>query len=951
LTDCGFLELKGLPDPVSVCEVAWEPLPVSSVPLPALPTEVGRIFVGREEELGRLKRSWKEAADGALRVVLLAGEPGVGKTRLAAELAGAVHTAGATVLAGRCDEDMGVPYQPFVEALRQFADHTQVEELRSGIGRYGSELARLVPELADRLSGLAPPLRSDPETERYRLFDAVAAWLAAASTEQPVLVVLDDLQWAARPTLLLLRHVIRSSEPMRALIVGTYRDTELGHDHPLPQVLGELRRQAGTERLSLSGLDEAAVAAFIEQAAHRDLGGEHMALVRAVHTETEGNPFFVREVLRHLAETGALERQDAGWVQSLPIEELGIPEGVREVVGRRLLRLSSEANRALRSAAVVGTEFEYSVVKEVGGLREDALLGALEEAVQAHLLVEVPGPAARYRFAHALVRDTLYEELSGARRRLLHRHVAEAIESLYAGHLDDHLPALSHHFARALAPAAESARVAAAYARRAGERALAQLANDEAAGYYRQALELLDTSDVSRNDGERVDLLIALGEAQRRAGDPAFRQTLLDAAVLARERGDRDALVRAALANNRGQMWSSTAVVDQERVAVLEAALAVTDDSDPATRARLLANLGVELIFSAGRDRAALSDDALALARRHGDAATVGHVLRARYFTIATLETRDQRWKDTAELITLAESVGDPALRCQAYFLRVRSAMERGDIEEFDRCLAIADQLAVELGQPTLRWTIMWPRVGRVLLAGRIGEAETLSLKSLELGQAAGEPDAMLMFLPQRFQIRLEQGRLGEMEPAVGDVIQRMPGVRIAEAMLALIYSEMDREDEARAALRPFTDSGFQGLAADIMRVRVLTSLATVAAQLGDRTSARLLHDLLVPYADHIDTLAGTVNGSIGHYLGLLACTLRDFDEADRRFAAAAAVHSRICAPCLLARTRLEWARMLLARRDPGDGERASELLGQALATARELGLATVERRAVALLA
>ena len=224
----GPLELKGLDHPVGATRVDWKPVALSTVPMPAFLTDIGRIFVGRDDEVDRIGQLWKEALSGERRVVLLGGEPGVGKTRLAAQVAAQVHDQGGVVLAGRCDEDLGVPYQPFVEALRHFVDHTSPAELKDRLGRYGGELVRLMPELAGRVADLPPALQSDPETERYRLFDAVGAWLAAASADQPVLLVVDDLHWAAKPTLLLLRHVLRFSEPLRVLIVGTYRDTELG---------------------------------------------------------------------------------------------------------------------------------------------------------------------------------------------------------------------------------------------------------------------------------------------------------------------------------------------------------------------------------------------------------------------------------------------------------------------------------------------------------------------------------------------------------------------------------------------------------------------------------------------------------------------------------------------------------------------------------------------------
>jgi class 3 adenylate cyclase/tetratricopeptide (TPR) repeat protein len=948
--DLGALELKGLPDPVPACEVIWLPAG-PSVPMPALLTDIGRVFVGRDREVERLDQLWKEAAAGELRVALLAGEPGVGKTRLAAELADSAHGGGAMVLAGRCDEDLGVPYQPFVEALRHFVGHTAPDGLSERLGRYGAELVRLLPELAQRAAGLPAPLRSDPETERYRLFDAVCAWLAAVSAGEPLLVVLDDLQWAAKPTLLLLRHVVRSPEPMRLLILGTYRDTELSHGHPLVELLADLRRQAGVERISLLGLDQSGVAAFMEQAAGHSLDDDDLSLARAIYEETEGNPFFVREVLRHLTETGAVHQREGRWGTRLPLEEIGIPEGVREVVGRRVSRLSETATRALAVAAVVGLEFELAVVERATGISGGDLVVGLEEAVTARLLVDVPGRAVRYRFAHALVRDTLYRGLSPARRTGVHRQVAEAIEAVHAGRLDDHLPALAHHYSRAAVPAAETDK-AVEYATRAADRALEQLANDEAAAYYRQALDLLASTEPCPDNALRLELLISLGEAERRAGDAAHRQTLLDAARLAQERGDVDALARAALANNRGALWSVTGTVDLERVAVLEAAVEAVGRQDSATRARLLANLALELIWVGDRERRVrLSDEALAMARRLDDPATFAHVLVNRAYAIAAPATLRERMARSSELVTLSERLGDPVIASRAWSVRFRAAMEAADIEEADRCLEAAERLAAELSQPALQWMVGMHRAGRVLLAGDIEAAERLIHETLDLGRAAGQPDAPTLFAYQRIRIRFEQGRLGEVTREVAELLAALPRLVMLWPLLALAWTELDQDDQAWDAYEQVAASGFARLPVDSTWLLGVTDCAAVCAHLGDIPRATVLCELLTPYADQMPVGAlGTATGSVSYYLGLLATTLQRFDEADTRFSAAQAIHERLGAPAWLARTRLEWARMLLTRGQPGDVDRACDLLGQALQTARELGLGAVERRAVALL-
>jgi class 3 adenylate cyclase len=949
-SDKGLLELKGLPEPVAVCEVAWERLPEPAVPLPALLTDVGRVFVGREAEMDRLGQLWKEAVAGGLRLVLLAGEPGIGKTRLAAELATAAHAEGAVVLVGRCDEDLGVPYQPFVQALRHLVDHTPAEELADRLGRYAAELVRLVPEVADRVPGLPAALRSDPETERYRLFDATAAWLGAVSAAAPVLLVLDDLQWATKPTLLLLRHVVRSTEPTRLLVLGTYRDSELDHDHPLVELLADLRRQAGVERLSLAGLDWSGVARFLEQAGGQSLTDEELLLARAIYRETEGNPFFVREVLRHLTETGAVQRRQGRWRTGVPVQTLGIPEGIREVVGRRVARLSAHANRCLRVAAVIGLEFGLPVLQRAEGVDEEELVSAMEEATRARLVVEAPGSATGYRFAHTLVRQTLYEGLSAARRVSLHRRVAQAIEAVHGTALNDHLPALAHHWARAAAPAETSRAVH--YATRAGDRALAQLAHDEAAAWYRSALELLDAAEGRAGDPERLRLLIALGEAQRRAGDADHRATLFAAAGLARQQGNTDALAEAALANSRAILYSVVGRVDHQRVAVLEQALAATADApDSPIRARLLATLALELTWSNRRRRLELSSEALTLARRLGDPATLAQVLLARFYACAAPDTQAERLANTAELLTLAEELGDAAARSRALALRFRVAMESADVAEAGRCLEANQRLAAELGQPTLRWFVELQRTARSLLAGRLEEAERLAQDALALGRSSGQPEALSFFVWQQAVVRFEQGRLEEVLDPIRQAATDYPGVSSAKSLLALAYAELDRADQARTLYEELAAAEFTRLPMDAVWLRCLTDCARVCAFLGDTARAGALYRLLAPYRDQLPVfVVGTAGGSVHHYLGLLATTMGRFDDAEARFAAAAATHQRIQAPTWLARTRLEWARLLLTRHQPGDLERARELLGQAIAGARELGLGNLERNAVALL-
>jgi tetratricopeptide (TPR) repeat protein len=577
------------------------------------------------------------------------------------------------------------------------------------------------------------------------------------------------------------------------------------------------------------------------------------------------------------------------------------------------------------------------------------VLAALDEAVATRLVVEVPGPVPRSRFAHALVRATLYDELTAARRVALHRHVAEALESLHAGDLDDHLPALAHHWARASAPAADTAR-AVDYATRAGHRALAQLANDEAATYYRQGLELLDAAGAPRESGQRLELLIALGEAERRAGDAGHRTTLLDAARLARVRGDAPTLARAALANIRGMWGSGIGVVDRDRISTLEAALEAVGPEDSTTRARLLAALGDEVQYLRDRaERVALSDEAAAMARRLGNPATLADVLVLRQGTITGPDTVRERLEGTVEILALAEQLGDPVLACRTQIFRARAAREAAEFEEGARALDAAEELISELGQPTLQWIATANRAAGLAYAGRLDEAERCVAAAVELADSSGQQDRLPWMAFERFQLAFERG---DPESAIEPLLAAVAGypeVPSLRAMLARAYCEAGRLEEARSVYGAFAADRFSH-PVDNLWLHSVAQCAGVCATLEDTDAAPRLEELLAPFADGMAVLSADIHGSVSHHLGMVTTVLRRFAAAEAHFRTAVAVHERTGGPGWVARTRLEWARMLVRRAGPGDVAQARDLLAQALATAVDLGLGGLERQARALL-
>jgi len=572
---------------------------------------------------------------------------------------------------------------------------------------------------------------------------------------------------------------------------------------------------------------------------------------------------------------------------------------------------------------------------------------ALEEATAARLVIEVAGTAPRYRFAHALVRDTLYAGLSAARRTTLHRRVAEAIEAVHGGGLDDYLPALAHHWARAAAPAPELDK-AVDYTIRAGDRALAQLAHDEAAAYYHQALELTETG--GGDEAGQLELLIRLGEAQRRAGDPGHRRTLLHAAALARRLGDTDGLVRAALVNGRAIAYSRLGELDPERIAVLEAALEDVVETDLESRARLMANLAVELVFAADRDRrVALSDQALAAARASGNDAVLAHVLMARYYTILAPNTLPERLTNTGELVAVTERLGDPFIAAMARFFRVRTAMETGDLEEADRCLAALEAHAADLRQPFVQWVAQFSRTGRELLAGRYDVADLVASAALKTGQAAGQHEAVLVYTLERLQTQIEQDKLTDAQQTLADANTLGFRLPLLDSLQAMLACELQQEDEARRLLSTLAAENFKAVPVNNLWLSTIANYAVVAARLTNADTSDQLYGILAPYARQLPVALLVPSGCVAYHLGMLASVLGRGNTAEDHFVHAAEIHTRIGAPVWLARTRLERARMLLTCPHVRHPDRARELLGQAVGTARELGLGNVERRANAL--
>jgi class 3 adenylate cyclase/tetratricopeptide (TPR) repeat protein len=941
--ELGPLELKGIADPVDTWAVVWETMVDEPLPVPPLfLSEERGLFVGRSEEVGTLLANFDRARAGERRLVLVEGEAGIGKSRLAREFSLAAHRRGATVLLGHCTEGAVVPFQPFAEALRQYVETCPHTRMQRQVLAAGIELVLLIPELAERIQPASGMLGADPEGRRFRLFEAVAGLLTDASRPAPLVLILEDLHCAAEPTLRLLEHVARYRHQSQLLIIGTYRSTDVTRASALWRSLPDLRDEGVMDLVKLTGLGHSEVTTLIEVWAGGEVAPD---LPQLVQSRTEGNPFFIGEVLRGVSpavETGdgrdALVRKEA-------IEQAGIPKGVKELIGRRLDQLAEPVVRSLSIASVIGRRFRLDLLERVSDRSGDELADWLEQAVEAQVVFEVPGAIGLYNFSHTLIAETLYEDLTATRRARLHRQTGEAIEAAAADDLQPHLPELAHHFLRA-GPAGEAGK-AVAYLTAAAERALEQLAYEQAATQLERALEALDQLD--GDPRERCDVLLLTGRAHVMSGNPERAKTVLvEAAELARKLDDPESLARAALTYARP--YPEAGIANETTLALLEEALGSLGPVDSSYRARALAQLAMELHWSERVERRfELSREAIEVARRIGDDHALGTALHCRHYAISGPDTVEERLAIATEMLAVAGRTDDKELALWSYHFHVSDSLELGDGDSVERGIRTQGELATELRYPFYLWVSSFLHSMWALLKGDLNEAEGLATEALVVAQSAEIGEAVHNYGVQIFIIRREQGRLGELEPIVRNFVQeRGEGIPGWQAALAYLYGEMGDEAEARKLFDILAHDRFSKLPRDITWLMSMGLLADTCAFLEEAEHAPLLYQALIPYR-HRNVVVGTAlscTGAVSRPLGRLAATLGDWDSAERHFEDAVAMNERVGTPLWTAYAKRDYADMLIARDRLGDQDRAQRLLDEAHGVGQALGLDNLVRTA-----
>jgi DNA-binding SARP family transcriptional activator len=815
--------------------------------------------VGRQEELQVLARAADGARQNGVRAVVVSGGSGIGKTTLLAAFSR--EASGWDVFYGRCDEHVVVPFHPFQGVVGRVVDTLPGSVVVSHTAACGGDLLRLLPHLAARV-GLPVPADGDDVTARQRMFDAVLDVVRRAADIAPMVLVLDDLQWAEPAAHDLLRHLFDQLGDAPVLFVLASREADL---------LTTAFRDAIC--IELDGLDVEDLAALVHDRLAHTAGRDVGPVVARLHTETAGHPLFAEHLLRYWMDAGQLS-VEAESVAPAPAAEEQLPPGLRELVWHRVAALGPEAQPVLTAAAVFGLQFNQRALTAMTDLPDERVAALLARAVSAGVLADHPSLSGNVRFTHSLVAQALEAELGSATATALH---ARAFHAMLA---DGALPSVE--LASQLVRHAELGGLldeAQRWAMTAGELALSDLAPSEAVRWFGKAHD--HASTLERPDAERAELLVRLGEAATRAGDPSALETIRRGAELAEACGADDTLIRAALATTRGSLrslWSG------EQLAIVEAAVARAGRADLATRARLIALLAQSLSHTGQRERRlAAAREALDLARSSLDPVLLVEVAPDVLYALWTPGSVTERAELAGELTVRADDVDDPRLAFLVHHVSYGAATCVGDATAAARSSHRLHEIADEIGEPTMRWHVGILDAYVATMEARFDDAERIATATLELGMQIGDPDAFGVFASQFFFFGTFAGRHAELLPVIQQVIDTDPLIGpLFRAGHALVSCEVGQPDPGRTLLREAMTAGLDAISQDSWGCTTLIAHAVLAIELDDVAAAEWLLPTIEPMAGEVSFNGVTSQGPVSAYVGKLASLLDRHEDAER---------------------------------------------------------------------